>query len=295
MSYLRRIIRRTLVGNSDVIKPAITPESIPDYFDGGKSKALRATSSQKIDPIPERVQETHSDVRGNKQAISEDAKASEKMEIVERDIFIEAKANQNVDKPLHLEPEQQKEVPAEPYKPLPPISVSSEKLHELEPETTLRPLNLQTSTMEDKQVSAKVGHVLPEPRSEDVPKGGESPSAQMNLKNPQDREKPEREYPLLESQSKADETHLDVPGADAHPQIMLEENRPYIKPPAFASNTRYTSVAQQTNETIVTVNIGRIELKALPQEAPVSQRPAEFSPPLSLEEYLKQRAKGRSI
>ena len=35
--------------------------------------------------------------------------------------------------------------------------------------------------MEDKQVSAKVGHVLPEPRSEDVPKGGESPSAQMNL------------------------------------------------------------------------------------------------------------------
>lgn len=51
-------------------------------------------------------------------------------------------------------------------------------------------------------------------------------------------------------------------------------------------------------EPTVTVNIGRIEVKAIlpsPSTTTSSKRPTTFSPPLTLKEYLKQRAEGKKI
>jgi hypothetical protein len=61
--------------------------------------------------------------------------------------------------------------------------------------------------------------------------------------------------------------------------------------PTSPNNMKYSSRANQPEDTVVMINIGRIEVKA---EAPAT--PAlrvKFSPALSLADYLKQRSEGK--
>jgi hypothetical protein len=54
---------------------------------------------------------------------------------------------------------------------------------------------------------------------------------------------------------------------------------------------RYSAPTHQPEETVVMINIGRIEIKAEPASKPAPR--LKFSPALSLADYLKQRSEGK--
>lgn len=59
--------------------------------------------------------------------------------------------------------------------------------------------------------------------------------------------------------------------------------------------TRYSPPpVRQSEETIVTINIGRIEVRAEPPAKPARVPRRRFTPALSLADYLKQRSEGKS-
>jgi hypothetical protein len=76
----------------------------------------------------------------------------------------------------------------------------------------------------------------------------------------------------------------DSPRSEHHPQLR----------PSNGAYDRYSVDVTQPDETTVTINIGRIEVRAI---SPVVERQPlprkEYSPPLSLGEYLKQRSEGK--
>lgn len=298
MSYFRRIIKRTVGGSPGIIKPVISPESIPEYPAGVEPKVGSAASTRRPVPAAEKTLKAPGGVRDNKQAISEDTIVP-KPEIARHDTSIEPNANQeNTDKAPSLESGQERRIAsrqgrgisAQTDNPLPAVSfLSPEKLPERGPEATLQPSNPRTRVMaEYMQARAKMDHGLQAQTPEDTPKPEASPQQFSITGQPEYGENPNQDYVLVELQSKADETRQDEPGMGAHLPGRPENAHPGFQP--SIRETRYPSVARQPPETVVTVNIGRIEVRAFPQEAR-SKKQAEFSPPLSLEEYLKQRAK----
>jgi hypothetical protein len=61
--------------------------------------------------------------------------------------------------------------------------------------------------------------------------------------------------------------------------------------PTSPSKMRYSAPSNQPEETVVMINIGRIEIKAeAPAKPPLRHK---FSPALSLADYLKQRSEGK--
>jgi hypothetical protein len=96
----------------------------------------------------------------------------------------------------------------------------------------------------------------------------------------------------------------EVAGADSTSQTKPLERRgivsndsprpkhhPQLRPATGAVDDKYSMAVTQSDETTVTINIGRIEVRAVSPpvvEARSLQR-KEYSPPLSLDEYLKQR------
>ena len=61
--------------------------------------------------------------------------------------------------------------------------------------------------------------------------------------------------------------------------------------PTSPSKMRYSAPTHQPEETVVMINIGRIEIKAEPASKPAPR--LKFSPALSLADYLKQRSEGK--
>jgi hypothetical protein len=98
---------------------------------------------------------------------------------------------------------------------------------------------------------------------------------------------------------KDQEKKTEVTGYSNKAEIFARDNFQEVKiqPEEIDRNDSVNSLGYL--EPTVTVNIGRIEVKAvLPSPSTTSSSispPATFSPPLSLKEYLKQRAKGKNI
>ncbi|MCL4436307.1 MAG: hypothetical protein M1503_02950 [Thaumarchaeota archaeon] len=116
-------------------------------------------------------------------------------------------------------------------------------------------------------------------------------------------ETPEPRNPQIKPPSKPDhkieaESEKRVPEDIVNKQVLQEKIEdgdfsPQVMAVApVIHETRYQAV-QEPSETVVTINIGRIEVRSITPTSPVTESKAEFSPPLTLSDYLKRRAEGK--
>ena len=308
MNYFRRIIHKTIGPVQHSLRPAVTPESIPETPHALAEKQDMPTGKN-IAPanVNYTPHATSAPLENSKEPPSHvkpaSATAAEAETTVEGGGGILPKETQPLPSPANL--------------------VSSDS--PLEKSTPLRPAPIEAPSKEPELLSvknsddayAKPRLAVAEQRVAEPGGVSEESTAHMEenetppelslldkLPFPGGKENKSNDkldvesLPQLDSIAPRQAVPITSPKAD-----LLHENRQdaysALAPtspsktlaPTSPSNTRYSARTNQPEETVVMINIGRIEIKA---EAPAKPAPRlKFSPALSLADYLKQRSEGK--
>jgi hypothetical protein len=242
MSYFRKIVERTLTtAEGGSLKPAITPDSIPERFEI-KSRA----------GAPAR------------RTTAFNTSGSAKKE------------------------------PAGAVKPAPRAKAAGEE--ERLPEQVVRTADAAAPVSPVKQVA--------QPAPQDK---ADAPDPDMMADNEQAEVRAEEKTDFAAAATTPVSLHAasDIGAADPASQtkplllrgivsndIRPPEHHPQLRP-AIGSDDKYSVAVTEPDETIVTINIGRIEVRAVSPVVEARSPPRmEFSPSLSLDQYLKQRMEG---
>jgi hypothetical protein len=305
MNYFGRIIHKTIGPVQHSVRPAVTPESIPETPHALAAKQDMPAGKNTIAPangnlIPHATPHATSAPIENSMApsshVTPAAAAPEAVATVEGGIL-----------------------PKEPQALLSPANlVSSDR--PLEKSTSVRPAPIEAPSKEPESFSVKNSDdadakprlaVVEQRVVKQASLGEESAAAHMEEDNETSPELSLLDEPqILGGKEKTNDKLADVeswPQGDsiAHKQAMpvtspkadlLHENMQdasysILAPTAPSKTTRYSALTSQPEETVVMINIGRIEVKAEVPAKP-TLRP-KFSPALSLADYLKQRSEGK--
>ncbi|HEX2521380.1 MAG TPA: hypothetical protein VHP35_04580 [Terriglobia bacterium] len=247
MSYFKKIVERTLkaADSSGSLKPAITPDSIPEPFE---IKTRAGTSARRF---------TASSTRGSakKQQPPDDprpapdAKAAGEEERLPEQVVMGTAA-------------------AAPVSPTKQVAQETPQDKAAAPDPDMMPDYEQAEVpteKEGKKPDFTAVAAAPIVLHETTEVGGADPTSRI--------EQLERRSVVVSK---------DSPGPEHHHRAQLR--------PATRADDKYYVAETQADETTVTVNIGRIEVRAVtPVETRSLSRKEYYSPPLSLSEYLKQR------
>jgi hypothetical protein len=304
MSYFRRIIDRTLGPPLPHVRPALTPDSILE------NPAIEAKST----PTSRERKITRPGKEANPSLAAVDAKddearkvpgAPERLPQYPKETLLSAAADETMPKPeshLDIAPvipsaSVKESTPPRSYEQKVPAPHASKDAPAAEagPETEIRidkvleparrqpPSSEGAVRMQEPDMSAKPTRAT----------AGEPPGRTFSelARSIVGKEKihdtlPEPELEPLRASALSEKY---TPDAGAKTSSDGQQERTVLAP-AGSKGTKYSVHAQQPEETVVTINIGRIEVRAeSPAEpAPVPRR--RFSPSLSLADYLKQRS-----
>ena len=309
MNYFRRIIHKTIGPVQHSLRPGVTPESIPETPHALAAKQDMLAGKNNIAPA-----------NGNFTPHATSAPIENSKELpshVKRATAAAGEAEKTVEAGGIL--------PIEPQAlPSPANLVSSDR--PLEKSTPLiRPAPLEAPSKESESLSVKNSDdayakpllaaaeqraVKPGDFSEESSahrEGNETPPELSLLDKSQflgDKEKKSNDkldveaLPQRDSIAPRQAMTITSPKAD-----LLHESRQdaysALEPtspsktlePTSPSKMRYSAPTHQPEETVVMINIGRIEIKAEPASKPAPR--LKFSPALSLADYLKQRSEGK--
>jgi hypothetical protein len=282
MSYFKKIVDRTLNTDSGSLRPAITPDSIPELLEtnaqhGKPARKIKAPSAPN----------------------ASDEKQQPPADLPPRS-GPEAKTLSEEDRPQEHAIDTTKAPEKNQTDAQGPASLEHKKTAQVTPEmpqTDSVPLILNPRVAKSAPEDAKV----PAPRPDMI---FDSERTEMLAKESliisTDKEKPDIATPA------APRAAMKVGQAGNAFQIKRQERRdlatkdspvperyPHVRPAMRESADKYVSATPQPEETMVTINIGRIEVRAVTSGEPKSLPHKEFSPPLSLAEYLKQRTEGK--
>lgn len=309
MSYFSRLVERTLGEDTAQVRPAIAPESIPETFQAKNRSEDKKVRSPTVPPkaagkivpadnIPEKhVQAVEPHAAGGRthtQIPAVDSGDAEK----HYDISHVSQA------PAALRNKEQgrPESPADEKLPL-------DRRSDPEQEDLL-------AEMIPPEIRAAAEQDSPEPSNNPVQKNIQTPeqaTADSALPdNPEKRRSGNRKHKELVIASAIEHTreYSQEPASKMPPEKTSQAIHPPQAPRkpdtrVQSSYPQYTQVrptsrqgvpaptyapARQPQETVVTVSIGRVEVKAIAPKEPLPR--SEFTPPLSLSEYLKRRNQG---
>jgi hypothetical protein len=231
MRYLKKIVERTLkIDKSGSLKPAITPDSIPEPFE---IRALAGT------PAVRSITESSSNGSAKKQQ------------------------------------------PADAPRPTPDQKAAGKE--ERLPEQFMGPAAAAATLSPTKQVTqATPQKKAASPDPEMMPG-----NAQAEADVPTEKEK-KPDHNFVAAAPVVLHAATEVGRADAASQTKPLE--PSGRPATSGADDKYHLAETQPDEPTVTINIGRIEVRAISPVVEERSLPRkEYSPPLSLDEYLKQR------
>ncbi len=298
MNYFRRIIHKTIGSVQPSVSPAVIPESMnesPVALASGKQAAPPIPAGKNIAPASETlVPYAASDPIKNSKALSHVLPAADEAEtVVESGVL--PKESQVLPSQANLLPSDdplEKSTRIQPS-PIEPPSKEQESLRVKNSDDAddAKPM----MGVAEKRVIKQIG--LDE-ESAALMKTNEDSSEPSLLYEPQ----------LIGGKDKANDKsdvepwlHLDSIAPKQGTTLLtgkkadlLQENRQDAHPtllPAAPGRTRYSGTANQSDETVVMINIGRIEVKAEMPAKPALRY--KFSPALSLADYLKQRSEGK--
>jgi hypothetical protein len=319
MSYFRRIIHKTIGPVQHSLRPGIMPESIPETphalaakQDMPAAKNIAPANGNFTPHATSAPIETSEELRSHvKRATAAAAAAGEAEETVE-DGGILPKEPQSLPSPANLV---SSDSPLEKSTPLLPEPIETPSK---EPEL-LSVKNSDDAYAKPRLAVSEQPAVKPGGLSEESTahiEENENPPELSLLDKPQflggkenkSNDKLDVEsLPQLGSIAPIQAVPSTSPKAD-----LLHENRqdayPALEPtspskaleptspskalePTSPSKMRYSTPTNQPEETVVMINIGRIEIKAEPASKPAPR--LKFSPALSLADYLKQRSEGK--
>ena len=298
MRYFEHIIDRTLGSAPYPVRPAVTPDSIPE------SLAMEAKSAPASDG--------HKVAQPGKQA---------------KDPAEPAMAGNSRRGNLHKGDAARKVSGAPPRQERPPDTVQDfpvvPGIKESQPsgpeiQKALAPPAAKdvfaVNTAESEPATERVGKVL-EPAPERLPAekavtGMQEPDARATDEEPVKQtfsqpvespaDKKEKTYALLpEPEPELEPSRLSAPqenyahDAGTKTASGTQPENPSIVP-AASGIWKYPTHALQPEETVVTINIGRIEVRAEQPAEPARVPRRRFSPSLSLTDYLKHRSEGKA-
>jgi hypothetical protein len=254
MSYFRKMVERTLKSEGKIdngsVKPAITPESIPDPFETNPrvgTRARRRISASNTNGVAKKQPADAASSGPDAKPVVEERRLSEQVEGTKAAASA-VSATRQVAQPSSRD----KAGAADPI--MNPVNEQQEMPKERDGEEKERPV-FDFVTIAPPAVLLAATEF------------GRADSASQT--------KPLKPNSLFSNDSS---------GSKYHPQL-----RPATGPP-----DKYSLAVTQTDETTITINIGRIEVRAISPEvkAPLLPR-KEYSPSLSLDEYLRQRNEGK--
>ena len=290
MSYFRRIIDRTLGPIQPSVRPALTPDSIPE----SPVETKLSLASQKRKDAP-----SQKDVKGALAAMPASVKAD-----LPKDGTNEIETNTEPEKPQESHVEVLQIIEAQ--KPLRPADTSSNTSDisvTKQPVSPARPREQEAST-----VQAMINASANRPGIES------GPATEIRVHD--DIKIAQSVRPVLSDSFKpvAGKEIREIQPAPGQPPTYLKEVAPLQDVASFTGSrtgnddqqkypllvptapigVKYASNISPPEETVVTINIGRIEVRTEPPPAEPAKRPThKFSPTLSLADYLKLRAEGK--
>lgn len=291
MSYFRRIIDRTLGPVPHSIRPAVTPASIYE-----SSSSVAAKQSKPTIPVHKSTAPVskESALDQHLTPVTEDAKTVKSSISPEGPQVLPAPAiKSSFDRSSDKASAGQSALIEIPNKEseLPPVKNSGDAATWPELAPAEQPVAREVTM--NVQESA-------EGTKEELPAANEEPPKPVLLDESQllvGKANANDKLPLEETGPES--LHAMAPPQGGVPAVDLKANLSYGRRqdaspalmPAAPGKTRYPAPANQSEETVVTINIGRIEVKA---EMPAKSAPRHrFSPALSLSDYLKQRSEGK--
>lgn len=263
MSYFSQIIDRTLSSGHQLVRPAVTPDSIPESPVNAKgdrtNKVRRYTPSEnnvKGPPISAIAVEGKEDSSQNHATGIELKGQEEKGQASHREITLAAEP-QTLVGPANSREDDSDSIPRQPPEP-----------KRVQERQELSIAEMESKNLQIDRVGAETGPVA---EISEIQYESEKPSKFTQVQKPH-----ENDMPL---------THLKTGNDDQqrHPPLV----------PANTDTTRFSFPVRETEETVVTINIGRIEVMAEQQSEPARRPRQKFSPSLSLADYLKQRSEGK--
>jgi hypothetical protein len=308
MNYFRRVIDRTL-GPRHEVKPASTPDSIRE----NESIEGKGSQTKREQKIVQSIKEPNSPVS---------AANPRKVDLLKDD-----GSRIKVSNVPEKHQEDSKEMPLSPYanEIMPsisdppdivqdrsiPVTKESRPPHWQEQKATVSPVSAEVFTAEA-EFETKIGidkvlqHARRQPPSSEtdlriqesdksaepiraVPQSLSESAASFAGDEKTDNTLPGRGLkPLHASASELSKNYSLETGAEIRPAEQQE--RPMLVP-AGSNMMKYSADVQQPEETVVTINIGKIEVRTDPAGDLVRAPRPTFSPSLSLTDYLKQRSK----
>lgn len=319
MSYFRHVIDRTLGSAPHPMRPAVTPDSIPESL-AVEAKNSPASRQRKVDR-QEKEADSHA-TAGN--ARKDDPHKDEGARI-----RVSGAPERHQEHPAKVPPSAATDAVApKPERPsdrgqvAPSIPVAKEPAPLPSPEQenpALQPAKDISAAEAEPGTKVRVDKVLqlapgqppsgetavrmqePDPSAEPARAAAEEPPGQAlsgSAKSLADEEKMQETMPKPEPRleslraSVLQKNYTFDAGAKTSPAGRQEH--PSLAP-AGSGKTKYSAHAPQPEEIVVTINIGRIEVRAESQAEPVRIPRRRFSPPLSLADYLKQRSEGNAV
>lgn len=311
MNYFRRVIDRTLRPRHDV-KPASTPDSIREKA-VIEEKGPPTDRERKIVPPRKEPNPSASAANARRDNLLKDDESRIKVSAIpekhqedSEEMLLSARANEIM--PTITDPPdivQERSIP---------VTNESIPPHGHEQKDTVAPVSAQVFTAEA-GLGTKIGidKVLQHTRRQPP-----SSETALRIQEPDKSAEPIRAVPQSLSESAASfagdektdntlqergvkpshasaselsknyslETEAEIRPADQQERPMLV--------PAGSNMMKYSADVQQPEETVVTINIGRIEVRADPAGDLVRVPRRSFSPSLSLTDYLKQRSKANT-
>jgi hypothetical protein len=317
MNYFRRIIHKTIGPVQHSLRPGVTPESIPETPHALAAKQDMLAGKNNIAPANGNFtpHATSAPIENSKELPSHVKRATAAAAAGEAEKTVEAGGI------LPIEPQ---------ALPSPANLVSSDRpLEKSTP--LIRPAPLEAPSKESESLSVKNSDAKPllaaaeqravkpgdfSEESSAHREGNETPPELSLLDKSQflgDKEKKSNDkldveaLPQRDSIAPRQAMTITSPKADllhesrqdaysalepTSPSKTLEPTSPSkTLEPTSPSKMRYSAPTHQPEETVVMINIGRIEIKAEPASKPAPR--LKFSPALSLADYLKQRSEGK--
>jgi len=329
MSYFHRIATRTLGTDEQKVIPAVTSEQIPEIFEtkskekhtpkkiGRKSIALEPQSSDLEENPKESIKVELPEIQSEenpKESIKVELPEIQSEEPLHRKInSSHSKKNKKDKEKLEVEDTLPKELIISKEKNKPDIESAfvmdnTQNLHEdnMEPQESLNEKPKMSQSDVSKQVADNNNAQMPDQKNFTT----KIPLSQSNIDTSISEAQNVSEENILiaknkiknvvndsslqEDSFKDRETKKEV---NQKTNLSIRHDKEPIKFPTIIPREYERTPNQEqpnpTHETTVTINIGRIEVRASTQNSQIKKQQTKFAPPLSLAEYLKRQKGNR--